>query len=139
MNVTVLNSRVMPLFLKLQRLIEDLQQPTPLVTHQAGSLIKRQQIPYWAERGWVRSGTNYRGTYQTPYGSYLGSIEDHGLGRIRFFIQDPPPTLATSGHWQCFRLRPDGTYEIHMALPPRDVSSGIMAIEKLVTEAFHRS
>lgn len=98
--------------------------------------IQRRELPYWQERGWRRSGDTYSGAYQTPYGSFLGEIEDRGYDHYRFYITDPPEQLRRSGHWACFQPRGHRGFQVHMARRPRDVSSGIMTIERLITDAF---
>lgn len=98
--------------------------------------VRRRELPYWQERGWSASDGVYTGAYQTPYGSFLGRIEDRGFGVFRFYISDPPQALRRSAHWACFSPRRDKGYKVHMARRPRDASSGIIAIERLLTEAF---
>jgi hypothetical protein len=98
--------------------------------------VRRRELPYWQERGWRRAADTYTGAYQTPYGSFLGSIEDRGFNHLRFYITDPPPELKRSSHWACFQPRGRKGYLVHMARRPRDVSSGIMTIERLITDAF---
>ena len=104
--------------------------PAPTVT------IKRSQIPYWQERGWRQDGRTYRGTYKTPYGSFVGRIEQIRPGNFRLYIFDPPRDVRRHRHWTCFQSQGDGRYRIHMSRMPDDVSSGILAIERLLTEAF---
>ena len=127
MGVNVLGTRL------LNTILEGAQRTwlRPGVTH-----IRRRQLPYWQERGWHRAGDTYTGTYQTAYGSFLGRIEDRGYDQFRFYIVAPPPALQRSPHWTCFT--PDGSkgYQVHMARRPKDVSSGILTIERLITEAF---
>jgi len=98
--------------------------------------IRRRPIPYWQERGWRLVGDVYSGTYQTPYGSFLGRVEDRGFNHFRFYITDPPAALKRSAHWSCFQPRGGKGYKVHMARRPRDASSGIITIERLITEAF---
>lgn len=98
--------------------------------------INRREIPYWQERGWKRNGNVYRGTYQTNYGSFIGRVEQVRPGNFRLYIFDPPPELRRHGHWTCFQPRPDGSYRIHMSRMPDDIGSGILTVERLLTEAF---
>jgi hypothetical protein len=98
--------------------------------------IRRRPIPYWRERGWRCADGAYLGTYQTRFGSFLGRIEDRGFGHFRFYITDPPAALRRSPHWACFQPRGGKGYRVHMARRPRDVGSGILTIERLITEAF---
>ena len=98
--------------------------------------IKRSQIPYWQERGWRHDGRTYRGTYKTAYGSFIGRIEQVRPGNFRLYIFDPPRDVRKHRHWTCFQSQGDKSYRIHMSRMPDDVSSGILAIERLLTEAF---
>lgn len=98
--------------------------------------IQRREEPYWQERGWIRRGEAFAGTYQTPYGSFRGTVEDRGWNDLRFYIEDPPRELRESSHWACFQPRGARGYHVHMARRPGDVSSGILTIERLITDAF---
>ena len=99
-------------------------------------VIKRIERPYWMERGWVREGNHYVGNYQTRYGSYPGFVEQQGSNSYQFFILDPPGELKRHSHWTCFQHRGDNWYHVHMGRRPADMSSGILTIERLITEAF---
>lgn len=127
MGVNVLRTRL------LNTILEGAQRTwlRPGITH-----IRRRQLPYWQERGWHRTGDTYTGTYQTAHGSFVGRIEDRGYEQFRFYIVAPPRELQRSSHWACFVPRGGKGYQVHMARRPRDVSSGILAIERLITEAF---
>jgi hypothetical protein len=98
--------------------------------------VQRRQIPYWQERGWTRQGNQYRGTYQTAYGAFTGWIEQRLGNHIDFFLHNPPPALQRHSHWSCFQDRGDNWYAVHMSRRPADVSSGIITIERLLTEAL---
>ena len=100
--------------------------------------IRRSEISYWQERGWVRDGHRYTGTYQTRYGSFRGYCDQKGLSFFRFYIYQPPEELRRHSHWKCFLERDRGWYEVHMGRMPADISSGILAIERLITEAFEQ-
>lgn len=129
MKVRVLSTKDAPSLLR--RIIgQVLRGPAPTVT------IKRSEIPYWRERGWRQEGRTYRGTYKTAYGSFIGRIDQVRPGNFRLYIFDPPQDLRNHGHWTCFQGQGDRSYRIHMSRMPDDVSSGILAIERLLTEAF---
>ncbi len=102
----------------------------------ATQVVARRQIPYWQERGWVQQGNEYNGNYQTPYGAFTGWIEHRDGNHINFFIYDPPDAVRGSSHWACFQERGQGWYVVHMSRRPADLSSGILTIERLITEAF---
>lgn len=129
MKVRIVDSRPAP------ESIRDLV--TRLVRGHAPSIrVERQRIPYWQERGWVRNGNRYTGNYQTTYGAFQGSAEERSRSYFRFYIYHPPQALSRHSHWTCFIDRGGGTYEIHLSRQPADVGSGIMAIERLLTEAL---
>jgi hypothetical protein len=100
--------------------------------------VQRRQIPYWQEHGWTRTGNRYTGSYQTPYGSFQGWIEQERSGRIGFYLYNPSGEIRSHGHWTCFQHRGRDWYLIHMGREPKDVSSGIIAIERLITEAYEQ-
>jgi hypothetical protein len=100
--------------------------------------VRRRELPYWRERGWTLKGNAYEGSYQTPYGAFLGFIEDCGGGYFRFFIFDPPQEVLQGSHSACFRNIKEGWYDVHMAERPQDASSGIMTIERLMVTTLKR-
>ena len=101
--------------------------------------VGRREIPYWQERGWRRDGLNaYTGSYQTPFGAFQGWIEQGDAGYLSFFLYSPSDEIRRHSHWTCFQHRGSEWYLVHMGRQPRDVSSGIMTIERLITEAYQQ-
>jgi hypothetical protein len=98
--------------------------------------VPRREIPYWEERGWTRRGNVYTGNYQTQVAAFQGQIEQEWSGRIRYYLFRPSEAIQRHSHWVCFQPRSGGWYLVHMAKPPRDVSSGILTIERLIEEAY---
>jgi len=98
--------------------------------------VQRQELPYWQEHGWTREGNIYNGNYQTPYAAFLGQIIEHRGGHIDFFMYNPPEQIRRHSHWTCFQHRGNDWYRVHMGRRPKDVSSGIITIERLITEAY---
>jgi len=98
--------------------------------------VQRREIPYWEERGWNRRGNTYNGTYQTRYGAFWGEINQHSATDIEFYLYQPSDEIRRCSHWACFQHRGNDWYLVHMGRRPKDVSSGILAIERLVTEAY---
>lgn len=98
--------------------------------------VNRREIPYWQERGWTRSGNRYTGAYQTPYAAFQGYIDVERSGHMTYYMLSPSTEIQRSGHWACFASRPNGWYLVHMSRRPKDVSSGIITIERLITEAY---
>jgi hypothetical protein len=93
-------------------------------------------IPYWQERGWRRDGNTYSGSYQSRHGAFQGWIEERSLGHIDFYLRAPSQEIQEHSHWTCFQPRNDSWYLVHMSRQPHDVGSGIMTIERLITEAY---
>ena len=100
--------------------------------------IERREIPYWQEHGWRCSGNVYQGAYQTPYAAFRGWIEEQRSGDIDFYLYNPSKEIRSHSHWTCFQHRSNDWYLVHMARKPKDLSSGIMTIERLITEAYER-
>ena len=103
---------------------------------QSPTLVQRQQISYWQERGWTRNGRIYSGSYKTPHGSFCGHIEQIGGASFEFFLYQPSPEIRRHSHWVCFQDRKNDWYLVHMARKPKDLSSGILTIERLITESY---
>ena len=100
--------------------------------------VERRQIPYWQEHGWNLQGNVYAGSYQTPYAAFQGWIEQERSGHINFCLYNPSDEIRRNGHWTCFQHRGNDWYLIHMGRQPKDVSSGIITIERLITEAYEQ-
>jgi hypothetical protein len=100
--------------------------------------VARRQVPYWQERGWTYGNNEYTGSYQTPYGAFQGWIEHERSGHINFYLYAPSEQIRRHSHWTCFQHRSDNWYLVHMARAPRDVGSGIITIERLITEAYEK-
>jgi hypothetical protein len=100
--------------------------------------VERRQVPYWQERGWKLTGNNYEGVYQTPYAAFQGYIEQGRSGHIELYLYNPSDEIKTHSHWTCFQHRSNDWYLVHMARQPTDVSSGIITIERLITEAYQQ-
>ena len=105
--------------------------------HAPSARVFRRELPYWRERGWVCEGNVYHGVYQTPFGGFQGLVEDRGWGKdLRFYMFNPPRAVRRSSHWACFSPRGEKGFHVHMGVRPKDVSSGILTIEQLLSEAF---
>ena len=104
--------------------------------HGPAVAVQRRQIPYWQEHGWTQRGDTYTGSYQTPYSAFWGQIIEHRGGYIDFLLYNPSQEIRQHSHWTCFQHRGNDWYLVHMAKQPRDVSSGIITIERLITEAY---
>ena len=104
--------------------------------HAPAIAIRRREIPYWQERGWTRHGREYSGSYQTPYAAFQGRIEEEWSGHMNFYLYGASPQIKNCSHWSCFAPHGNDWYLVHMARRPKDVSSGIITIERLITEAY---
>jgi len=104
--------------------------------HAPSIFVRRREIPYWEERGWTRSGNHYTGAYRTSYAAFHGRIEEERHGRISYYLHDPSREIRRHSHWVCFAPRGGDWYLVHMGRRPKDVSSGILTIERLITEAY---
>jgi len=104
--------------------------------HGPSVVVQRREIPYWQERGWTRHGNEYAGSYQTPHAAFYGRIEESRSGHITFYLHNPSREIQASSHWACFVPRGGGWFMVHMARRPKDVSSGIITIERVITEAY---
>lgn len=98
--------------------------------------VHRREMPYWQERGWSRSGNTFSGSYQTQYVAFWGEIAQHSATDIEFFLYQPSEQIRSCSHWPCFQHRGNDWYLVHMGRRPKDVSSGILTIERLITEAY---
>lgn len=107
------------------------------VVRHSGSVVQRNQIPYWQERGWKRRDGTYTGNYVSAFGAYAGCVSQASSREMQFFIQNPPQCVLASSHSACFSPRGGGNwFSIHMSKRPQDVSSGILTIERLISECF---
>jgi hypothetical protein len=106
--------------------------------HAPAIAVQRRQIPYWQERGWSRKDNVYEGAYQTPYAAFQGWIEQERSGRINFYLYNPSNQIRSHSHWTCFQHRGNDWHLVHMGKEAKDVSSGIIAIEHLIKEAYEQ-
>jgi hypothetical protein len=100
--------------------------------------VDRRPVPYWQDHGWTFDGNAYAGNYQTPYAAFQGWIEQERSGRLNFYLYSPSPQIRNHSHWTCFQHRGDDWYLIHMSRQPRDASSGIITVERLIKEAYEQ-
>jgi len=100
------------------------------------TVVQRRQIPYWQEKGWIHDGKTYRGNYQTDRAAFIGHIIEHRGGHVDFYLYAPSEEIRRHSHWVCFVDRGDDWYAVHMGRQPKDVSSGIITVERLISEAY---
>ena len=129
MRVKITNSRPAPRTVRdfLSRAVRGLGGVVP---------VQRRELPYWQERGWNLNGNTYTGTYQTRYSAFWGEIRQHSPNDIEFLLYAPSDQIQSCDHWACFQPQGNEWYLVHMGRVPKDVSSGIITIERLITEAY---
>ena len=84
----------------------------------------------------MREGDHYRGNYQTAHAAFVGYITEQRSGHLEFYLYQPSDQIRRHSHWTCFVDRSDFWYLIHMGRQPKDISSGIITIERLISEAY---
>jgi hypothetical protein len=129
-----LNNRSMLNTLKLKhRLL--MQRLLPL---RRGITIRRSPKTYLNQQGWRRaflhSGSEWHGYYRTRFGSFKGRVA--ASNPSRFYIYKPPENIKRHSHWACFSDQGGGWYSVHFRKMPRDIDSGVMAIERIIGESI---
>lgn len=105
--------------------------------HAPSIIVERRERTYAEERGWVRNGNEYRGNYQTPSAVFQGYALEQTPGNFQFFLYGPSEQIRADGHWTCFQPNNSpGWYFVHMSRQPKDLSSGIITIERLISRAY---
>lgn len=97
--------------------------------------VERQVQEYWKKQGWTRRNGSYRGYYRTPAKSFKGEIKKNGRG-FEFFIFRLPKAVKSGGHGSCFQHLGGGKYWIHFSKNPRDLSGGIITVERILRESL---
>jgi hypothetical protein len=94
---------------------------------------------YLQQQGWERTGSGpsarWDGWYRTRFGSFRGKIECSTPPK--FSVKQPPEGLARHRHRSCFSGgKSGGWWNVHFAILPKDLDSGVMTIERILHEAF---
>lgn len=102
---------------------------------------KSRASSYWQDAGWERRGNNLIGHYQAGGNLYRGSIEltDSSYQPMKFYIYDPPRAILNGPHGVCYRwqgLSGLRKYWIHFSEEPADIDSGIIQIERNLSESL---
>lgn len=106
-------------------------QNVPLANGRTALMIHRNSTPLYEERGWKRKNGALLGYYRTPFGSFQGLVEGSS-----YYIFDPPQAVLDGEHGACFRQRGIHLFEIHWRERPKDISAGILHVEKCLMEAL---
>jgi len=107
---------------------------------------KSRTSSYWQDAGWERRDErNIRrliGHYKAGGNSYRGSIElkDSIVQPTEYYIYDPPDAVCYGPHGTCFHARGKSNgmkkYWIHFSEEPADIDSGIIQIERNLSESL---
>lgn len=102
---------------------------------------KSKTSSYWEDSGWKRSDNSLLGYYRACGDGYKGLVElvDSDYEPYEFYIYEPPGALIHGRHSACFHRRGAShlnKYWIHFSNRPQDVDSGIIQIERDLTEAL---
>jgi hypothetical protein len=105
----------------------------------SSKLINRSSKTYLAEKGWRRfkssPGYEWHGYYRSRYGSFKGRVL--ASASPSFYVYKPPEALKLKhSHSACFSSHGDGWYSVHFKRIPGDPDSGVMAIERILTESM---
>ncbi len=93
-------------------------------------------LSYWQENGWINTKNGYHGYYKTCYGKWRGFVQENYKGNHSFYIFYPPIELKRSLHGPCFFNLGEGVYFIHFSKKPKDAGSGIIVVERVISESF---
>jgi hypothetical protein len=99
------------------------------------TIISPQIRPYLREKNWIGNSNEYEGYYRTKHGAWRGKII-RGIDSWEFYICNPPQSVLYGEHEACFKPEGDGWYWIHWQSEPKNLSDGIMAVERLIDQSF---
>ena len=118
---------------KLKSLKNVLRFSKPLAVKRTSS-----ETPYLEKTGWRETGTTPRewhGYYRTRFGSYKGRIT--ASTPPQYYIHKPPRGLKERhSHAACFHALTDGWYNAHFSVVPKDLASGVIKLERILSEAY---
>jgi hypothetical protein len=102
-------------------------------------IIKRSPKTYLKQQGWRQTslslGSEWQGYYRSPYGSFKGRVGG-SASYPRFYLYKPPEKLRKHPHWACFSSQGNDWYSVHFKRVPKDLDSGVMAVERIISEAM---
>jgi hypothetical protein len=90
---------------------------------------------YWEERGWKKTGNEYRGYYKGAFPAVEGKITVSPGQSVDVYCRGLPKQIQAHPSWPCFYSREDGWYWIHWNDPPPSVSAAVLGVERILTEA----
>lgn len=101
-----------------------------------GVVVTPDTRPYWVQKGWRCEGNDYHDYYGTRFGSWGGMVAVRSPSLTTPYLFNPPPELLQGPHHLCFSQVGNGWYKVHLSVGTSDVSSVIVAVEKVIQEAF---
>jgi hypothetical protein len=101
--------------------------------------VKRSSTPYIEQTGWRLSTSTtpceWHGYFRTRFGSWKGKIKT--TTPPQYSIYKPPLGLTTKhSHKRCFNLASDGWCSVHFQVLPKDLDSGVIKLERILSEAY---
>jgi hypothetical protein len=101
--------------------------------------IRRNPHRYLTQQGWrpaLLGGSEWQGYYRTRYGSFKGRVVAI-TPSPSFYVYKPPEKLKSSHpHKLCFTSQGNGWHSVHFWRVPKDIDSGVMAIERILYESM---
>lgn len=100
--------------------------------------VKANPLPYHREQGWKKNVGVYQGYFRCRLGAFKGEIKESCNGDFTFYIFNPPSELLAGSHKACFSPIGSGCFHIHFRIKSNNLDSGIMAVERLLTQSLSR-
>lgn len=102
---------------------------------------KSHTSSYWQDSGWERKDNNLTGHYKAGGNLHRGVIElmDSSYLPVKFYVYDPPRAILNGPHGACYHwqgLLEPRKYWIHFSEEPADIDSGIIQIERNLSETL---
>jgi hypothetical protein len=116
-----------------------LQRLFALPRRLAVRIIRRNPDRYLKQQGWTPAllgkVTQWQGYYRTRYGGFKGRVVA-SASPPSFYVYKPPEKLKRHSHWSCFSNQGNGWHSVHFKRVPKDLDSGVMAIERIINESM---
>ncbi|TVM03339.1 MAG: hypothetical protein CV087_05590 [Candidatus Brocadia sp. WS118] len=100
--------------------------------------VKANKLPFHRERGWKNNAGIYRGYFRCRFGAFKGEIEERANEEYKFYILNPPTEVLIGAHKACFTSTGNGRFHIHFGINSNNLDSGIMAVERLLSQSLQR-
>lgn len=106
------------------------------VTHNEPTKVERNTQPLWQAKGWRKKNGKYVGPYTVNGKSYQGEAVKRGL-YFKYYIYNLPKRVKSGGHGACFRRKGKNKHWIHFYNKPKELSGGILAVEKTLRQSLN--